>query len=274
MLGKEISELGKIKTCQLKIDKKEFPILEFDDTIPAIIEPGVKLPKVDIPEHAVICFFSEVIEKFKNDKESKLVTNLRSEIGFHPIYELKYNSERVAFFHPGVGAPLAAALLEEVIALGCRKFIVCGGAGVLNKDIAVGHLIVPVSAIRDEGTSYHYVKPGREIAPSGEGLEAIFKTLDKHKFEYITGRTWTTDAFYRETPAKIDMRRKEGCITAEMEASAFFAVAKFRKVELAQILYGGDDISSEEWDSRHFHSRTEVREKLFRLAAEACLNIK
>ncbi|MFI5144675.1 MAG: nucleoside phosphorylase [Ignavibacteria bacterium] len=255
------------------IDKKEFPILEFDGTVPAIIEPGTELHKIKIPEHAVICFFNEVIEKINGEENSRFLYNLRSEMGHHPIYELEYSGKKIAYFHPGVGAPLAAALLEEVIALGCRKFIVCGGAGVLKKDIAVGHFIVPVSAIRDEGTSYHYVKPGREIAPSREALEAIFKTLEKNKFDYITGKTWTTDAFYRETPGKIELRRQEGCITAEMEAAAFFAVAQFRKVKLAQILYGGDDISSEQWDSRQFHSRTEVREKLFRLSVEACLSI-
>ena len=187
----------------MKIGKKEYPILEFDSTIPAIIEPGVKLPKVDMPEHAVICFFSEVIEKIKSEENTKLLINLRSEMGNHPVYEMQYSGKRIAFFHPGVGAPLAAALLEEVIALGCNKFIACGGAGVLNKEIAVGHIIVPNSAIRDEGTSYHYAEPGREISPGKEGLEAIFRTLEKNKFDYITGKTWTTDAFYRETPERL-----------------------------------------------------------------------
>ena len=78
------------------------------------------------------------------------------------------DDERVALFHPGVGAPLAAGLLEEVIASGCKKFIACGGAGVLDREIAVGHLIVPTAAIRDEGTSYHYLPPGREVSPSPE----------------------------------------------------------------------------------------------------------
>lgn len=58
-----------------------------------------------------------------------------------------------------------------------------------------------------------------------------------------------------------------------MEAAAFFAVAQFRGVVLAQLLYGGDDVSGDEWDSRHSEERASVRERVFWLAAEACLAI-
>ena len=92
-----------------------------------------------------------------------------------------------------------------------------------------------------------------------------------HNVPYVLGKTWTTDAFFRETAGKVQMRRAEGCLTVEMEAAAFFAVAQFRGVTFAQLLYGGDDVSSEVWDHRDYASRLTVREKLFWLAAEACL---
>jgi uridine phosphorylase len=177
----------------------------------------------------------------------------------------------LAFVHPGVGAPLAAGLLEEIIPLGCRKFTACGGAGVLNREIAVGHIVVPSVAVRDEGTSYHYLPPAREVSASPEGVAAIEQTLKRHGIPYIVGKTWTTDAPYRETAAKVQLRKSEGCVTVEMEAAAFFAVAQFRHVKFAQMLYGGDDVSGGEWDSRDWNSRASVREKLFWLAAEACL---
>ncbi len=90
---------------------------------------------------------------------------------------------------------------------------------------------------------------------------------------YLIGKTWTTDGIYRETPAKIAQRKAEGCITVEMEAAAFFAVAQFRGVTFAQILYGGDDVSGDVWDNRDWLSRKSVRERLFWLAVEACLNL-
>jgi len=252
---------------------RDLSILEFDGTVPAVIEPSKLISKINIPEHAVICFFGEVIEKLKNEGKAILIRNLQTEMGNHPLYEVDYLGKKLIVFHPGVGAPLAVALLEEVIALGCNKFIACGGAGVLNKEIAVGHIIIPNSAVRDEGTSFHYIEPSREVNANIEGVQAIEKVLTKHKCKYVVGKTWTTDAFYRETPEKVRLRRQEGCLTVEMEASAFFAVSQFRKVTLAQLLCGGDDVSCEEWDSRSDISRIEIRENIFWYAVEACLEL-
>jgi len=253
--------------------KKEFPILEFDGTKNAILEPKNIIKRVDIPKHVVICFFNNVIERLKNEGKLKLVTNLKSEMGIHPIFEMQYEEKRVALFHPGIGAPLSAGMMEEVIALGGEKFIACGGAGVLDKAIAVGHVIVPVSAIRDEGTSYHYLPPSREVQINQKAVEVIENVLKKHKCKYLLAKTWTTDAMYRETINKVNLRKAEGCLTVEMECSALCAVARFRDVIFGQILYGGDDVSCKEWDSRCWNDRTDVREAIFGFAVEACLNL-
>jgi uridine phosphorylase len=163
-------------------------------------------------------------------------------------------------------------MMEEVIALGGEKFIACGGAGVLDKTIAVGHIIIPVSAVRDEGTSYHYLPPDREVQVNPKAVEAIEKVLQKHKCKYLLAKTWTTDGLYRETINKVSQRKAEGCLTVEMECSAFCAVAEFRNVIFGQILYGGDDVSCDEWDSRCWVDRVDVRDAIFRLAVEACLD--
>jgi len=250
----------------------DYPILEFDPDTQAMIEPQTLIEPVEgIPEHCVICFFYDVIEHMRERGLLKEVAAARSEMGRHPIYEFKHDGRSVALFHPGVGAPLAAALFEEVIAFGCRKFIACGGAGVLDSGIAVGHLLVPVSAVRDEGTSYHYLPPDREVSATPEAVRAIEKVLKKRSVAYLPSKTWTTDAFYRETPKKVAQRKAEGCLSVEMEAAALFAVAQFRGVQIGQILYGGDDLGGEYWDSRNWEDRWEVRAQLIWLAAEACL---
>lgn len=250
-----------------------YPILEFDATPDAMIEPSKIIRARDLPEHCVICFFREVIDKVIAEHNAKVVVENAWEDGPHCIYEISYHDRRLAFFHPGVGAPIAAGLLEEAIAFGCRKFIACGGCGVLEKDIAVGHLIVVSSAIRDEGVSYHYLPPGREVIANESGVNALVKTLDQYKIPYHVGKTWTTDAPYRETANKIARRREEGCLTVEMESAAFMAVAQFRGVTFGQVLYGGDDLSGDEWDHRHWTSRREIRENLFWLCADACLSL-
>jgi len=250
-----------------------YPILEHDYASEAKIEPSRVIEPRDVPEHCVISFFGEVNEKVISGKQAKVAVPNRWEDGEHPIYEIEHRGRRLAFFHPGVGAPLAAGLLEEAIAFGCRKFVVVGGAGVLEKGLAVGKLILVESAVRDEGVSYHYIEPGREIQVQPQTLTAIHTTLEAHGVPFVTGKTWTTDAPYRETQAKIDARRAEGCLTVEMEAAGLIAVAQFRKVMLGQILYAGDDLSGENWDRRGWQSRQEVRESMFWLAADACLEM-
>ncbi len=253
--------------------RREYPILEFDPDRQALISPRPSKGDEALPEHCVICFFHEVLERVCAQEGIRQIACESSEMGKHPVYRLEYGGHPIAFLHPGIGGPMAAALLEYAIAGGARKFIAVGGAGVLDRGVAVGHLIVPTSAVRDEGTSYHYLPPSREVEAGREAVAAIEAVLQRHRLSYRPAKTWTTDAFYRETPAKVRLRRDEGCLTVEMESAAFFAVAQFRGVSFGQILYGGDDVSGEVWDSREWNSRVDVRERLFRLACEACLEM-
>jgi uridine phosphorylase len=250
-----------------------YPILEFDPDPKAFIEPEQITDAMDVPERCVICFFREVVEKVASEHQAKVLTEHRWEDGPHPLYEIEYSGARLAFFQPGVGAPLAAGLLEEVIACGCCKFVALGGCGILEKGLEVGKLIVVDSAVRDEGVSYHYLPPSREIQAQSEALEQIERILKNRAIPYVLGKTWTTDAPYRETRAKIAARRTEGCLAVEMEAAALMAVAQFRGTPFGQILYAGDDLSGEDWDHRGWQSRREVREQLFWLGAEVCVNL-
>jgi uridine phosphorylase len=129
------------------------------------------------------------------------------------------------------------------------------------------------SAVRDEGVSYHYLPPAREVTANADAVRALVKILDDRGVPYRVGKTWTTDAPYRETPAKIGKRKEEGCLVVEMESAALIAVAQFRNVNFGQALYGGDDLSGVEWDHRHWTSKREIRESLFWLCADACLTL-
>ena len=103
-----------------------FPILEHDPTREAFIEPSKVAKPRDVPEHCVICFFTDLIEKIVVERHAKMLVENRWEDGPHPVYEIEYKNQRLAFINPGTGAPLAANLLEEVIEFGCKKFIACG----------------------------------------------------------------------------------------------------------------------------------------------------
>jgi uridine phosphorylase len=255
------------------MQRAEYPILEFDETRLAKIEPSHAHKKVEGYEYCVITFFREVLENMEKKGVIQAVKYLNCETMDLPVYEMEVGGKKVHLFLGYLGAAGSAAFLEELIASGFDKFIVCGGAGVLRRDIAVGHLIVPVSAVRDEGVSYHYLPPAREVECSPQVVEKIEEGLRKYGIDYLKAKTWTTDAFYRETGEKVELRKSEGCVTVEMEAAAFFAVAKFRDVKLGQILYGGDDLSAVTWDGRAWHDRTDVRANLVDIAVQICLSL-
>ncbi len=250
-----------------------YPILEFDPAPEAVIEPSRLVQPGDVPTRCVICFFHEVLEQVVSERNARILFEHHWEDGPHPLYEIEYCGQRLAFFQPGVGAPMAAGLLEETIALGCRQFIACGGCGVLEPGIAVGHLIVVSAAVRDEGVSYHYVPPSREIVAQEQGVAALVRTMERQHIPFRVGKTWTIDAPYRETRHKVERRRQEGCLVVEMEAASMMAVAQHRGVLFGQVLYGGDDLSGDEWDNRSWQSRTDIRRNLFWLAADACLEL-
>ena len=247
-----------------------YPILEFDPERTAVIEPRRTITPMPLPELAIACFFKEVVEGVVQRDRLIPRTTLRGEMGEHPVYEVAYREQRIAMFHPGVGAPVAAGLLEAVIAHGAKVIVVCGGAGALDPAIPLGQVIVPTAALRDEGTSYHYLPPSREVAANPLGLAILRELLESQDIPYLSGKTWTTDAVFRETRPKIQARRAEGAIVVEMEAAALFAVGEFRNVIVAQLLYAGDNVGGEAWDHREWATQRGLRKNLFYLACEAC----
>jgi uridine phosphorylase len=249
------------------------PILEFDPDRDAVIHPAaVATRREQAPEHAVMCFFSDVIADIALSG-APVLWELQAAHGVHPVYAVEFGGRPLAVFHPGVGAPLAAAFFEEAIASGCRRFVAVGDAGGLVPELTLGHVVVPTAAVRDEGTSYHYLPASREVEPAPEAIAAIEATLTAHGVAFVRGKTWTTDAFYRETRGRVTRRVQEGCITVEMEAAALLAVSRFRAVPLGIMLAAADDLSGEDWDDRGFLSDGSIRRRLFELAAEACLRI-
>jgi uridine phosphorylase len=162
----------------------------------------------------------------------------------HKCKRIKLYSWLTIYIHKDIGfvkmasggAPNAAAVLEELIAVGGKYFINTGTAGGLQKTGIIGC----TKALRDEGTSHHYVKKGKYAFPDMELTKKLESKLKEKKLQYSTGPSWTNDALYRETFAEVETYKKEGILTVEMEASAIFTVAKFRKVKAAAIFIVSD----------------------------------
>ena len=106
--------------------------------------------------------------------------------------------------------------------------------------------------------------PGRLGTP----IDAVNLYLEKNKISYITGITWTTDAMFRETKALVEQRKIEGAKIVEMEQSGCIAMAQYRGFDYGAIIYGGDDVSQEEWNTRSWDKRKGIRYNLVMLCRE------
>lgn len=217
----------------------------------AFLNPCDVVEKINgFPEVCITTFSESIIKDFVENNTVKIIANLYSANGAIPVYEIEYAKKKMGLFLSRVGAPACIAGLEEIIALGGKKLIQFGCCGILNQSAADGKIIVPLSAIRDEGTSYHYFPESEEISADASSNDIVIQYLKKHKIPYTVGKVWTTDAIYRETPEAIEERRKQGCIAVEMECSASLAVAKFRNIPMMQFFYGADNLDSDRWEIR------------------------
>ena len=187
-----------------------------------------------------------------------------------PVYRIK--GTNIGVLLTGIGAMMSAGMVEELSgAFRCRNFIVFGSCGALI-DIPEGKLIVPDEAYRDEGISYHYAEAADYIKIRNAGK--LTKILDELNVDYIVGKTWTTDAFYRETEDGRDRRIKEGCICVEMECSALQAVCDFRGLELYQFVYAADSLNGT-WSRRILgHLEMDARLAYFLLAQKIAERIE
>ena len=145
-----------------------------------------------------------------------------------------------------------------------------GSCGVLDDDKVKGNIIVPVSAVRDEGTSYHYISSSPEIEADVHSVQALENVLRNCGFPYIKGKTWTSDAIYRETISAIQERRQEGCLVVEMECASMLAAAKYRHIPFIQFLYGADNLSSDTWEIRDLNLYGMNRAEQYMVLAFEC----
>ena len=140
---------------------------------------------------------------------------------------------RVGLSCMGIGAPAVAAQLEILAALGVRRFLSIGTAGGLGGDQVPGEVVVLTGAIRDEGTSYHYLDTNIDAVADPQLTAELSAAIAYAGIAATSGWSWTIDAPYRQTVEEIAEFRTRGVLTVEMEAAALFAVALARGVQMA-----------------------------------------
>lgn len=127
-----------------------------------------------------------------------------------------------------VGASFAVLIAEQLFASGCRLLISVTSSGQLSESRPLPYFVLIEKALRDEGTSYHYLPASEFSAADPALLEALAHAFDQMPVSVECGATWTTDAPFRETAASISAMRDMGLLAVEMEAAALYAFAEAR----------------------------------------------
>jgi len=203
------------------------------------------LPGVPPPAAILLCLQHGLPERLRRRFPLRRVGRLMGD-----LYLLKRSGGRVGVMaNFGIGAPLMAALCEELIAWGARRLVSMTWAGGLQPDLRPGDIVVCNQAIRDEGTSHHYLPPGRQVQADDRLVAALVSALQEGGWACRTGVTWTTDAPYRETREEVLQYQAEGVQTVEMESAALLAVAKARGVQATTVCVVGDSLANLRWEA-------------------------
>lgn len=249
-------------------------LTEFDSS-PGIIEPGQLIqPVPGFPRVVIATFTGELLHQLAEMPGARQIASLHNANTSWPVLALPWNGVEIGVSLAPVGAPTAVGAMEELIAMGARSLLFFGSCGVLDRKLPDGGILLPTAALRDEGTSFHYAPPDKEISLAPQGVETLEKVLTRMAIPFQKGKVWTTDAFYRETPEKMARRKAEGCIAVEMECAALTACAAFRQVSFSQFLYAADSLDGEAWDVRGLHHKgLHIRDQLLNIALEAALGL-
>ena len=249
------------------IQKHAIPILEFDDNPQAVIMPNHEGLDLQLPKKCIYAFLEEEIDRFAQEVGAGCVGEFVSATKTYPVYVMDCKGEKVCLAQAPVGSAPAAQFMDWLIGYGVEKIISTGTCGVLT-NIEENAFLVPVRALRDEGTSYHYAAPSRYMEMQIEAISVIEQVLEQLGIPYEEVMTWSTDGFYRETAEKVAYRKEEGCAVVEMECATLAAVAQLRGVVWGQLLFTADSLADlENYDSRDWGSEA------FDKALELCLEI-
>lgn len=228
----------------MTVMKNEIPILEYDDSQIAVIMPNRK-NLYSFPKKAVFPFLSDEVEKYASDNCCEQIGEFISATKVYPIFKTIYKENEICFCQAPVGAAAAAQMMDFLIGYGVKEIISAGTCGALI-DISENEFLIPVEALRCEGTSYHYLPASRTVKMNSVAVECIKHALKESNINFTECKTWTTDGFYRETKDIVEYRKQEGFHVVEMECSALAACAEFRNITFGQILFTADTLANVE----------------------------
>jgi uridine phosphorylase len=225
----------------------------------------------DVPAVCLLDPDGDILVQLQSDRAASKDTNWAC---YHThLFRVNRGSLDFGVIAGAVGAPYAVLVAEELFASGCRLLVSISSAGQIVPARQPPYFVLIERALRDEGTSYHYLPASRfsQIDPSL--LTALKGSLFRQASPVLFGSSWTTDAPFRETAAEIDYHQSQGILAVEMEASALYAFAQARRQPVVCIAYVTNTMGTSERDFEKGHANG-ARDALavFVEVAMACLD--
>lgn len=245
--------------------KHDIPILEHDDNHSAIIQNNRH--SVTLPHRAVLAFLGDAVDEYAESVGAEILEVYHTIGRDTNIYRIQHRNQQLCLCRAPLGGSAAVQLMDFLLGHGVQQVIAAGSCGALAP-LPENAFLIPVKALRDEGTSYHYLPPARYADTSTHLRTVMERILTDHGLSWAECTTWTTDGFYRETPDMVAYRREEGCLVVEMECASLAACAQFRQAEFAQLLYTADSLA----DARSYDARS-WGEASVMPALQICLDI-
>jgi uridine phosphorylase len=216
------------------------------------------LGNLSAPQAVVLCLYKGVMKRFAWKYPSQHVQGFLGD-----LYLVKRTNRRVGVMgNFGIGAPALTNMAEEMIAWGTQRLVILSLAGGLQPDLGPGSLVVCDRALRDEGTSYHYLPPTKDVSASANLVKSIQAALERRAVSATVGATWSTDAPYRETQQEAGQFQSEGVKVVDMESAGLYAAAQVRGAEAASVFVISDSLAGPRWsappDMRALHIRMKL----------------
>jgi uridine phosphorylase len=186
-----------------------------------------------VPPVCILEFDGDLTDALVADRS---VTPFESWACFHTsMYDATVDGMRWGIVPRTIGGPYAVLVAEQLWAAGAKLIVGLSSAGRVSSALPLPSLVVATSAIRDEGTSLHYLPPSRAAECPSPVTSTLAEELATTGWRVSTGTVWTTDAPYRETLTQLRHWAEEGVLAVEMQAASLFAFGSARHAEVALV---------------------------------------
>ena len=225
-------------------DQKSLPLFQHALNAPSAFTPeslldAVRserdLPRDSVPEVCVLEFDGDLTDWLVG---TGLATRWRPWACFHTCMEtVEVDGESTGVIARTIGGPYAVLVAEQLAASGARVILGLTSAGQVSPGLAIPSLVIPTTAIRDEGTSYHYLPAAESVDADAGPAAALQEELGGLGLPVVTGPVWTTDAPYRETAVQLKRHARNGILAVEMQAASLFAFGAARGVRCGVVAH-------------------------------------